>query len=326
MRWRSRAAERVLRTMDRAADEVFDPTSSIGPPLGRRRSWVHYGVMLPGLPPPQRYFGVMAVVGTPGASFVANDDRITTSPRDTAYVVSDSFRTYSVRRECDFAPDGSRLRFGDDLLISGGFPTFAVERTDPPASLRLDATGAVTRFMHLPGVYDHWSLLCHASGRAGNTEVDALCTFEYARGVSVHSLVNRRLPTWTRIPVPFFSYHVLNVDGRTQLLFSDVRGPDAIALQCAAHVRSVDGTSTTRRGGHRFEIHETAPLTTPDGRTMALPVAFTWAVDGIEVHGRTNGDFSYGLGAGYVGTYDYEGGFDGRPISGCAYLEYVDLR
>jgi hypothetical protein len=59
---------------------------------------------------------------------------------------------------------------------------------------------------------------------------------------------------------------------------------------------------------------------------MALPLSFSWGVDGIEVHGRTNGDFGYGLGAGYVGTYDYEGVFDGRSIRGCAYIEYVDTR
>lgn len=304
----------------------FDPATSIAPPAGRRRSWVHYGVMLPGLPAPERYFGVMAVVGTPGASFVANDDRITTSPRDTAYVVSDSFRTYSVDRDCEFAADGSRLRFGDDLLITGRYPSFQVTRTDPPASLRLEATTAATRFIRLPGIYDHWSLLCRARGQVGGADVDALCTFEYARGVSVHSIVNRRLPTWTRVPVPFFTYHVLDVDDRTQLLFSDVRGPHGVPVQHAAHVRSVDGTSTTRRRGHRFEVHATTPRSTPDGRTMDLPDSFTWAVDGIELHGRTNADFAYGLGAGFVGSYDYEGRFDGCAISGCAYVEYVDLR
>jgi hypothetical protein len=282
--------------------------------------------MLPGLPAPERYFGMMAIAGTPGASFVANDDRITTSPRDTAYVVSHRFHTYSVRRNCDFASDGSRLRFGDDLLITVAHPDVEIRRTDPFAALRLEATQAVTRFMRIPGVYDHWSVLCRARGQVGETDVDTLCTFEYARGVSVHSLLDRRLPKAFRVPVPFFTYHVLNVDDRTQLLFSDVRAPGGIALQRAAHVRTVDGTSTTRRADHRFEVHASEPHTTPDGRTMAVPLSFTWAVAGIEVHGRTNGDFTYGLGAGYVGTYDYEGTFDGRSISGCAYLEYVDLR
>ncbi|MDT7576992.1 MAG: hypothetical protein QOH17_3325, partial [Pseudonocardiales bacterium] len=56
-------------------------------------------------------------------------------------------------------------------------------------------------------------------------------------------------------------------------------------------------------------------------RTMSVPRSFRWAVEGIEVHGRTNDDLAYGLGAGYVGTYDYEGIFDGRRISGCAYVE-----
>ena len=82
--------------------------------------------MVPGLPEPHRTFGVMSIVGTPGVAIFANDHAISTSPGDTAYLVSSTgsmsgqaFHTYSMRRDCQFAPDASVLRFGSELLIEG---------------------------------------------------------------------------------------------------------------------------------------------------------------------------------------------------------------
>jgi len=49
-------------------------------------------------------------------------------------------------------------------------------------------------------------------------------------------------------------------------------------------------------------------------------------LDLIDGHGTAIGDWTYGLGAGFVGSYDYEGTFRGRPIGGVGYVEYVDLR
>ena len=57
-----------------------------------------------------------------------------------------------------------------------------------PVSLELTATRSVTRFVAVPGVYRHWSLLCGYRGTVGGTPVEGLCTFEYARGVGTQSL------------------------------------------------------------------------------------------------------------------------------------------
>jgi hypothetical protein len=312
------------------------------PPSGRRRSWVHYGVMMPGLPEPHRAFGVMAIVGTPGVRIFANDDLITTSPNDTAYVVSATssmsgaqFRAYSVADECDLAVDGSRIRFGNDVTIEGRHPTFTVRRDHPDVQVELEVTtsDAVTHFVRLGGVYSHWSRLARARGRivhhGRGADVDGLCTLEYAAGVGLHSLLDRRLPGGATLPGRFFTYHVLNVDDETQLLFTHVLGPFGIPVQRAVHVRSLHDGATTHRRGHRWNVteYEAQPHTTPDGRTMTLPRRFSWRADDVaEIHGSTAGDWAYGLGAGYVGTYDYEGTFRGRSISGRAYVEYIDCR
>jgi len=303
------------------------------PPSGRRRSWAHYGVMMPGLPEPHRAFGVMSIIGTPGVRIFANDDLIRTTPNDTAYLVSATssmtgaqFRAYSVAAECEFAADGSYLRFGDDLVLAGRRPHFTVHRTHPEVEVRLDieTTDVVTRFVDLPGVYRHCSWLARAEGEVNGSAVAGLCTVEYAWGVGLHSLLDRRLPV--RMPASLFTYHVLNVDDETQLLFTYVLGPGRVPVQRAVHVRTRDGATAVRRG-HRWRVHDHSTATTPDGRSMRLPRRFTWgATDVGEIHGTASDDWAYGLGAGFVGTYDYEGTFRGRPIGGRAYLEYIDCR
>jgi hypothetical protein len=311
------------------------------PPSGRRRNWVHWGVMIPGLPEPHRFFTVMAIAGTPGVRLFANDHLVTTSPADTAYLVSATsamtggqFRAYAIGAECEFAADGSRLRFGDDLLITGRLPRLALHRRHPEAevALDLDVSDVTTHFVRLPGVYRHWSRLARAWGRVGDVQIDTPCTVEYAAGVGLHSLLDRRLPGRLTLPSRFFTYHVLNLDDETQLLFTYVLGPAGIPVQKAVHVRSLRTGAMSYRRGHSFVVHEyePQPRRTPDGRSMRLPLRFTWRVDAdgrpIEVQGKTNGDFAYGLGAGYVGTYDYDATFRGRTISGRAYLEFIDCR
>lgn len=331
----------LLRQVNRSGARIgrpFDPATPIGPPSGRH-SWVHYGVMVPGLPEPHRTFGVMSIVGTPGVSIFANDHAITTTPGDTAYLVSASaamrggtFRTYSIARDCEFAADGSRIRFGDDLSITGRYPDFEVRRTHPDAdvSLRLRGTDTVTYFADLRGgLYSHWSLLCEYEGTVGDTEASGLCTFEYARGVGLHSLP---VPGTPNIPTTFFSYHVLNIDDRTQVLYGEALLPGGIPVIRAANVRGLDDHGAEYTDASlTVHAHEAQARETPDGRRMRLPSELTIEARDASgagvftLDGKTNGDWAYGLGAGFVGSYDYTGTFRGRSVSGTAYMEYVDL-
>ncbi len=341
------AAERALALVDRSAPgRPFDPRTPIRPPGGRRRSWVHYGVMMPGLPDPHRAFNVMAILGTPGIALFANDDLITTTPGDTAYVVSatssmtrDQFAAYSMTGACALADDGSNLLFGDDLAIAGRYPDFTVRRRHPEVrvDLELHASDKVAPFFQIPGVYEHWSLLCQASGRieqgGTSTDISGLCTFEYACGVGVQSVADRRLPPWLRVPAQLFTYQVLNVDERTQLLFTHVVGPRGIRLRSAVYERSLDDYGNVLTFGHVFAVHEheDQPLTTPDGRAMSMPRRFSWRVadddrhEAVRIDASTHGDWAYGLGAGFCGTFDYTGIYREREITGVGYIEFVDL-
>jgi hypothetical protein len=283
----------------------------------------------------------MAIVGTPGVAIFANDHAITTTPSDTAYAVSATaamaagqFRAYSITAECEFAGDGSRLRFGEDLLIEGSYPSFRVQRHHPDATvdLRLTATDKVSYFVNLVGgLYSHWSLLCRYTGTVGGIGVSGLCTFEYARGIGAHSLP---LPGHPNLPTTFFTYQVINIDDTRQLLLTEVLGPRGLVLARAAYLRGTDDYGTMQNERLRFHVDTYAshPIPTPAGKPMRLPQTFSWIAhhaagsETLRIQGEAHNDWTYGLGAGFVGNYHYTGHVKHQPIAGTGYIEYIDLR
>jgi hypothetical protein len=322
----------IVNPVHRLDAERFDPATPFGPPRGRYRT-VHYGVMVPGLPEPHRFLDVIAVIGQPRVPIWRNDHLVRTSDRDTVSLLtatgamtSGQLRGFSAAEDCDFAPDGSRLRFGDRLMIEGTYPSYAVRIDHPevPVELRLAATDVVTHFARLPGgIYDHWSLLCRYEGQVGGSPAAGLCTLEYARGAAI------------RLPLRLFTYSVLNIDDHTQVLMGQVLGPGGLPVQGVVHVRSSDGSGTrsyTRGFDFTVQTFEDEPRTTPDGRRMRLPREFTWRAEDpsgaelVRIEGAACGDFTYGMAAGYAGSYRYMGRLVGRPITGTGYLEYIDGR
>lgn len=327
---------------------AFPPDSQTLPPAGRQRSWVHYGVMVPDMPGAHRFFNVLSIVGTPGATVFDNDYLIKTTPRDTAYLLSataslggDEFRGYSIKDECHFSEDGTYLAFGKDLEISGQYPKWHLLRRFAGGSeieLHLDATPAVSYFAHVPALYQHWSVLCNFQGeiREGgvSTPVSGLCTFEYAKGSGAYSLASSLVPESRKIPIRFFTYQIINIDAETQLLLTQVLGPYDFSIQRTLYVRSVSGATAVYTNDVHMEVTEymESPLQTPDGHSMKVPKQLSWYAsddDGnpvLQLDCRVDTPFTYGLGAGYVSAYSYQGSFQGKAISGRGYMEYIDRR
>ncbi|CBL44818.1 Hypothetical protein HDN1F_12350 [gamma proteobacterium HdN1] len=314
--------------------------------------------MVPDLGDEQRFFNVLSIVGTPGATVFDNDYLIKTQPRDTAYLLSttakqgaDEFRSYSIQNECLFNEAGSHVEFGNALQISGQYPRFRVLRKFSDGTeieLHLEATSAVSYFAHIPGLYLHWSLLCRYHGEirpaktgiglaAENSEVRAirgLCTFEYAKGVGVYSLASQPVPPSKKIPIQFFTYQIINLDEETQLLFTRLLGPRDFVIQQALYVRKVDGTSVVHTKAVRMDVVEYLEHshTTPDGHVMALPQRLTWQVKDasgnrlLELDCTVDTPYTYGLGAGFVTSYQFSGSFKERSVRGRGYMEYIDRR
>jgi hypothetical protein len=311
----------------------FDRTTSVAIPHGR---WgiAHYGVMVPNLPEPFRFFDAIVILGTARAPIFGKRSLATGDPDDSAWILTGSaatpngFEQYSITDECELSADGAHLRFDDHLVINRTAKeiTLCATRAEAGVQLTLNPTPAISHFVHIPGIYDHWSVLCRAEGTftAGNDSFTrkTLCTYEYARAVN--------LP----LPLLFFTYQILNVDETTQVLMTEVLGPVGLPVQRIVYVRTVDGAATIYTRGYQHTVHEYSPdhLATPDGHRMRMPKRFAWRVedddgaDLISIDGTANDDFAYGLGTGYAGSYEYTGRYRGTPITGTGYIEWIDRR
>ena len=323
----------------RATQRPFKQTSILKPHVGGHRyGWTHYGLMIPDLPEPHRYFSTMIIAGLPGATALDNDDAVTTSPRDTATVSvstaapgAEFFGAYSMTQECDLRPDGSHLGFGDDVTITGTYPDFQVTmRGDQfAAEFNLTATGQVVWFARTP-VYDHLSLCVEYDGWVSvggdRTEVSGVGSFEYAACAGLHGLLDRPLDASSKAPVDFFSYHVIGIDDRSHLLLADVHAT-GVPLATMAYHRTAGGTTWATHEDVRLEVTEYATETTidPYGNAMRLPVRFTWtAGTELVVHGTVDSPPRFGVGRGYILGYQSEGTFQGRDFHARGYMEYID--
>lgn len=310
----------------------------------KRIGWTHYGVMIPDLPAPHRFFSIMSIIGTPGALAFDTDHALKTSPRRNATLVCgtaathpDHFAGYSIDRDCDFPDEGGLVRFGDEVEILGEYPDFRVTANIHDLRLQIDlrCTDKVTWFLKTP-VYDHLSLLCDYQGtlewKGTRTEIAGQCTYEYAACPSPYLVRDRPLPRALKLPVDFFTYQIINLEDGVQLLLTQIGIAGNLAVS-KVYVRGRDEYNRTYLAAEFDVIRYREPAErTPDGRRMNLPDQFEWRVaadDGTEVLSiRCTCDtpFTYGLGSGYVGGYRYEGEFRGLEIGGRGYIEYIDRR
>lgn len=309
----------------------------------KRYGWTHYGVMIPDLPAPHRFFSIMGIVGTPGALAFDTDHALQDTPRRNATVVSGTAAThpahfggYSIERDCEMREDGSLIRFGKEVEIAGSYPEYRVRAEY--AGMRLDLeirnTDKVSWFMKTP-VYDHFSLLSQYRGELrwqGKTrELGGLCTFEYAACFSPYMLRDKPLPPALKLPLDFFTYQIINVDEKTQLLLTKVTMGGATAVS-RLYVRALDRYGIRHDAELKLLEYRDEPGIAPDGRRMSLPRHFSWEVPGadgvplLRIDCEVDTPFTYGLGSGYVGGYRYAGEYEGTPVSGRGYIEYIDRR
>ncbi len=310
----------------------------------KRWGFTHFGVFVPRLPEPYRYVNTMTLIGATGTELFDNDGlaveedvrRTTTVLASTAYDDHYHYRRYDTLAECDLAADGSALRWGGDLeidvelprvVVRGRYPTFSVDLT-------LDVTDNVGYFTKSP-VYDHLSLLAPYAGTisdgTGRTSVRGLGTFEYCRAMTPQNLFSSPIPPRLKVPADFFTYQVLQLDERTQVLLTEVqaRGRSACLM---AHVRTIDGAQQVYEDVV-FDVAEWGPeQIDPWGRRMRVPRRMRWSVtdDGgdrvLALEGEIDAQWRFGHGRGYVSAYHYAGDYRGTAVEGSGYIEWVDLR
>ncbi|MGM2732145.1 DUF6670 family protein, partial [Bacillus cereus group sp. Bce005] len=78
------------------------------------------------------------------------------------------------------------------------------------------------------------------------------------------------------LPFRFFTYQILNLDARTQVLLVEVLGPLGLAARRRVYLRSLDDHGGVYLRGSDFSVQRFAPtpVTTPNGTRMRLPQEF----------------------------------------------------
>lgn len=344
-----RSLRQGFKLLDSAASKQglpFDEPGLIRPNVGNKLFNVaHYGVMIPDLPEPFRYFSLMAIIGTAGNRLIDTDHMLVDHPTrnatqvsGTAAAGSSQFGSYSIDRDCDIRADGSLIRLGQDVTLTGLYPDIhlRVTRAEFELDISLRCHDNVTWFARTP-VYKHIGLMADYAGhilyQGQRHEIAGTCTYEYFTMAGLYGFTRKPLPLpqGRKVPMDFFSYQIVAIDEHTQLMLAKVGMLGETAFE-AAFVRHKGQPSRTYAQATRFDVtrYEEQPRIAPDGRPMRLPKTFTWTVrEGDEViaiiHGEVDTPFTYGLTCGYVGGYRYEGEFKGRAVSGRGYIEYVDV-
>ncbi|NMO03579.1 hypothetical protein HH308_20390 [Gordonia sp. TBRC 11910] len=309
-------------------------------PNTRSRRWsaVHYGIFVPDLPAPHRYVNTMTLIGASGAEIFDNDYLAVEDARDTATVLSSTahadqhfYRAYDSSNDCSFALDGSVLKWGDDLQIDVALPRVSVVGRYPgfDVDLQLEVTDQASYFVKTP-IYDHFSLMAPYRGVVDGIEVEGLGTFEYARMTTHQSLASRTIPSALKLPADFFTYQIIDLDDRTQVLLTDVQARGRVACRLA-HLRTVGGAAQVF-DDVRFEVLESgAESVDVRGRRMSMPLRFRWTVRDrgavlLMLDATVDAPWRYGHGRGYVGAYSYVGEFRGAAVDGSGYVEWIDVR
>lgn len=334
----------VLDTAETSSRRPFaEPSIMVPNADSKRHGWTHYGVMIPDLPEPHRFFSAMSLIGATGSLAFDNDFALADQPRRNASVVVGTaashpahFGNYSIGRDFRSTPDGSLVQFGDDLSITGRYPDYHLTGRfgGVEADLRLTNTDKVTWFVRNP-VYKHLSLLTEYRGTfstdSATTDVAGLCAFEYGACPSPYQLRSTPLPASLKAPLDLFVYQIINLGPDDQVLLSRhcIGGKPFIttALHRSRH-------SYGRSLGHaefRVEKYHPTPEETPYGIPMRLPAVTrftardeTGAV--LDVRAEMDTTFTFGLGSGFVTGFRHETTWRGEKITGRGYQEYIDRR
>lgn len=295
---------------------------------------IHQGLMIPGLPAPIHYFNFLTIIGQPNVPMLRNEYAIKTNALDTVSLITSisphmvgHFHGYSIQNECEI--NSADFKFGEKERLSGSIPYFRLSRKDEELSvdLKIETKPIISHFTKLKlGLFDHWSLLCHCSGqivyKGQSHSIDQLGSFEYARAINIPYL-----------PLNFFTYQIINLEHKKQLLLAHIRNSFNQIIQSRIYLRDLKtGQSEMFDENVQFKVHRVYPkVTTPNGQEMYLPREFEWNYQDksqkIRVHAESRGDFKFGLAAGYVGSFTYQVEIDNQLEQGdSGYCEYIDCR
>ncbi len=307
----------------------------------------HYGIMIPDLPEPYRYLSFAAVIGYVG--FAITDVKAGLSPLgkgDTASLVhgtalsstQEAYRTYSIQQDLTFTSAPFAVQFGQDSMLMAADAGYILktQRDDLQVDLKLTTMpSAITWFAYGP-LYDHFSNLMTYDGtitqHGVQCHVQGLCTLEHWNAVATSMTKNRWITDHVQLPVKIFSYQVINLNDEEQLLLAYITHEDQPVLT-SVYYRNIHGESIQFDGETTFEVTQiqAQPLITPDGDAMSVPETFRWRAHHqgkcvLELFATVDTPYCFGLAAGYVTSYRWQGTFRDQACTGRGYMEFIDKR
>lgn len=302
-------------------------------PQGRYKI-VHQSLVIPGLPAPLYYLNFFTLLGQPNLPIWLNADTVFNDSLDTATVLVSAsphmvghLKRYSISRDCQF--EDYQFRFAQTDIISGQFPQFRFQRLDTEfqVDLQIRANNQPVYFSKLRlNLMEFWSVLCDCQGQVryqGQTyHIQGMGALQYARSVHMPPL-----------PLCFYTCQILHFADDLQIVLQQVRDQFNQVVISRCYIRQADGEHQFFDQHVQFKIDRVYPwVQTPNAQRMYLPREFNWRIyqdkkPYLTIHAQSRGDFKFGLGAGYVGSFRFDAELNGKRYSGeSGYCEYVDCR
>lgn len=296
---------------------------------------IRQALIIPDLPAPLHYLNFISLIGQPNLPIFRHADKLSTTALDTATTFASTsahmvgqFSHYSIAKDCFF--NSSQFKFAQKESVIGTAPEFQIQRIDSELSFQIKVviTSLISYLSKLRfGLAEHWSAVCECRGevqyKGQDYEIAQIGAFEYARSKNFNPL-----------PIAFFTYQIINLQGQRQLLLQHMRDSFNRIIQSRIYLRdfSQQKIYLFDQGVH-FYIQRIYPaVRTPHGQKMYLPREFEWSYHDtkghhIHIYAQSRGDFKFGLGAGYVGSYKYQIQINGEEEQGeNGYCEYIDCR
>lgn len=294
---------------------------------------VYQALILPNLPEPFHYLNFISLIGQPRIPICYNASAITTTAIDTATVLVTSglstaghLKSYSAKEQCQLEQD--RYQFLDVDQIQVDFPNYYFKRIDEELSCQLTVNISADIENHSAlhwGVGDYWYARCQCEGeityKKQKYQIEAQGILKHARAIY--------LPF---IAFHFFTYQVIQVNANLQIILSELRNQWNNIVFSRIEIQSNEQRSILYDHQVVLDITRVYPkVQTPNGREMYLAREFIWQYQEknqiiFQLKAQSRGDYKFGLGAGYVGSFNYELIWNNENHKGSGYCEYIDCR
>ena len=295
---------------------------------------IHLAIKIPNLPAPLHYLNFYSMIGQPRAAIFQHPHLHIRQPLDVATVLVSSsvhsvghFHAYDIAAECHL--NAQNFAFAQREKVLGNTQNFELLREDDELCIRLQIQGLdlISYFYQLRwSLGQYWSIPCQCHGEVkyqGKTyPIQQLGVLEYARNIN-----------FAYLPLAFYTYQLIPLSETQQLIVLQLRDPLNSVIYSRLYLKNVVNKQLEIYDqGLYFKVTKLYPVVkTPNDQMMYLPRVFDWHLKNenldVVIQGQSRGDFKFGLGAGFVGSFSYSAYINGQVYTGeHAYIEYIDCR